>query len=165
MESDRSNFIGLHSNTSRLFPISPAAYPCFLCVIPFSYKVLINRFVRRRFLNSLFAYPDNGILSGDKIHFYCFVVHFAAFFSPWWINLEPSPDCHFSRCQSMPPDVKSWTTFFTNYFLRFRPSSSQESEFSLIIRIFIHFHSHKAHSQGIIFVVPDEDCAYFFFPS
>ena len=23
-------------------------------------------------------------------------------FSPWWINLEPSPDCHFSRCQSMP---------------------------------------------------------------
>lgn len=32
------------------------------------------------------------------------------------INLEPSPDCHFSRCQSMPPDVKSWTTFFTNKF-------------------------------------------------
>ena len=30
------------------------------------------------------------------------------------INLEPSPDCHFSRCQSMPADVKSWTTFFTN---------------------------------------------------
>lgn len=42
--------------------------------------------------------------------------YFAAFFSPWWINLEPSPDCHFSRCQSMPPDVKSWTTFFTNKF-------------------------------------------------
>ena len=33
-----------------------------------------------------------------------------------WINLEPSPDCHFSRCQSMPADVKSWTTFFTNKF-------------------------------------------------
>ena len=46
---------------------------------------------------------------------------FAAFFSPWWINLEPSPDCHFSRCQSMPPDVKSWTTFFTNFFLRTPP--------------------------------------------
>lgn len=72
---------------------------------------------------------------------------------------------HFALIHSCPPDVKSWTTFFTNYFLRFRPSSSQESEFSLIIRIFIHFHSHKAHSQGIIFVVPDEDCAYFFFPS
>ena len=42
--------------------------------------------------------------------------YFAAFFSPWWINLEPSPDCHFSRCQSMPADVKSWTTFFTNKF-------------------------------------------------
>ena len=33
-----------------------------------------------------------------------------------FINLEPSPDCHFSRCQSMPADVKSWTTFFTNKF-------------------------------------------------
>ena len=44
------------------------------------------------------------------------IMYFAAFFSPWWINLEPSPDCHFSRCQSMPPDVKSWTTFFTNKF-------------------------------------------------
>ena len=47
--------------------------------------------------------------------------YFAAFFSPWWINLEPSPDCHFSRCQSIPPDVKSWTTFFTNFFLRTPP--------------------------------------------
>mgnify|MGYP004689395013 CR=1 FL=1 len=39
---------------------------------------------------------------------------FRSIFLPWWINLEPSPDCHFSRCQSMPADVKSWTTFFTN---------------------------------------------------
>ena len=41
---------------------------------------------------------------------------FRSIFLPWWINLEPSPDCHFSRCQSMPADVKSWTTFFTNKF-------------------------------------------------
>ena len=31
-----------------------------------------------------------------------------------WINLEPSPDCHFSRCQSMPWTVT--TTLFPNIF-------------------------------------------------
>ena len=35
--------------------------------------------------------------------------------------MEPNPDCHFSRCQSTPPDVKSWTTNFTNFFLRTSP--------------------------------------------
>lgn len=35
--------------------------------------------------------------------------------------MEPNPDCHFSRCQSTPPDVKSWTTNFTNFFLRTPP--------------------------------------------
>ena len=32
----------------------------------------------------------------------------------WWINLEPSPDCHFSRCQSMPWTVT--TTLLPNIF-------------------------------------------------
>ena len=39
---------------------------------------------------------------------------FRSIFSPWWINLEPSPDCHFSRCHSMPWTVT--TTLLPNIF-------------------------------------------------
>ena len=53
--------------------------------------------------------------------------YFTAFFSPWWINLEPSPDCHFSRAQSKPSDVKSWTTFFTNFYFRSAATSRRKS--------------------------------------
>mgnify|MGYP007126658981 CR=1 FL=1 len=53
--------------------------------------------------------------------------YFTAFFSPCRMNLEPNPDFHFSRCQSIPPDVKSWTTFFTNFYFRRAATSRRKS--------------------------------------
>ena len=42
--------------------------------------------------------------------------YFTAFFSPPRMNLDATLPRHFSRSQSKPADVKSWTTFFTNKF-------------------------------------------------
>ena len=80
--------------------------------------------------------------------------YFAAFFSPWWINLEPSPDCHFSRCQSMPPDVKSWTTNFTNSFLRTPP---QHYSKSLIFLDIPPFFTLAVYFFAPIFIFTDDD--------
>ena len=80
--------------------------------------------------------------------------HFAAFFSPWWINLEPSPDCHFSRCQSMPPDVKSWTTFFTNLYFR---SASTSRRKSLIFLDIPPFFSLAVYFFALIFIFTADD--------
>ena len=80
--------------------------------------------------------------------------YFAAFFSPWWINLEPSPDCHFSRCQSMPPDVKSWTTFFTNFYFR---SASTPRRKSLIFLDIPPFFSLAVYFFALIFIFTADD--------
>lgn len=82
-----------HRAPRQTFAVFPAVDPEFPCV----------------FAASAFSYFIREAL------------YFTAFFSPWRINLEPNPDCHFSRCQSTPPDVKSWTTNFTNFFLRVPP--------------------------------------------
>lgn len=79
---------------------------------------------------------------------------FAAFFSPWWINLEPSPDCHFSRCQSMPPDVKSWTTIFTNFYFR---SASTSRRKSLIFLDIPPFFSLAVYFFALIFIFTADD--------
>ena len=80
--------------------------------------------------------------------------YFTAFFSPWRIYLEPKPDFHFSRCQSMPPDVKSWTTFFTNFYFRRAATSRRKS---LIFLDIPPFFSLAVYFFALIFIFTDDD--------
>ena len=90
---------------------NPAANPCcvagkMVCGISASLFGMVFLSAGQCAIGNGDAFVPDAAITGDG----------SASNADWWINLEPSPDCHFSRCQSMPPDVKSWTTFFTNKF-------------------------------------------------
>lgn len=57
--------------------------------------------------------------------------YFTAFFSPPRMNLDATLPRHFSRSQSKPADVKSWTTFFTNKFEK-KQKNKPYKAFSLV---------------------------------
>lgn len=68
--------------------------------------------------------------------------------------MEPNPDCHFSRCQSTPPDVKSWTTNFTNFFLRTSPQHCSKPLIFLDIPLFF---SLAVYFFALIFIFTADD--------
>ena len=90
----------------------------------------------------------------DTLHGQAVNLHISRHFSPCRINLDPTPNFHFSRAQSKPPDVKSWTTFFTIFYFR---SASTSRRKSLIFLDIPPFFSLAVYFFALIFIFIAED--------